>query len=30
MMRVVGCDIGGANIKMADSDRRVRTQAFEI
>jgi len=30
MMRVVGCDIGGANIKMADTDRRVRTQAFEI
>ncbi|MEO1994230.1 MAG: hydantoinase/oxoprolinase family protein [Planctomycetaceae bacterium] len=30
MMRVVGCDIGGANIKMADSDQLVRTRSFEI
>ena len=29
-MRVVGCDIGGANIKMADSDRSVRTCSFEM
>jgi len=29
-MRVVGCDIGGANVKMADSDRRVRTRPFEL